>query len=799
MNINLRSNSAQMEISKGEATSFQPEEKPKLIVRICDFLVSFSLFMIFLGLPVFFVGATFQGLAFEKQIYFYFWLLLALVSWAIKSVALGEMKIRRTSLDIPILAFLFVYLLATVFSVDRWHSFWGSFGDPSRGLAGVLALVLAYYIIFSNFSFKKIRLVLGALVLSNLALAVWTTLGIMNVNFLPEKISRFAPLSLIGSFSGLTVFFSLMIPLVVTAIVKSGQEMANKIFKIFSSAILFAVLALNLFLLLALHSFVSTAGWIAVLAGTVLFLVFVLSRIIRLPRSSWNWLPMAVFLVIIAFFMGGKLVNVARVNLPVEVSPNYQMSWDIARGALRDNFFLGSGPASYGYDFSRYRPQEFNLNSLYNLRFYQGSGAFFEALPTVGAAGTFFLVLIVLSFTGIGIYLLAREKNKDKVYSLGFFSAAAIFLVNLFGSRIEGPILILGTLVAMVSLATLFKESETEERHLSLSLKASPKFALALAFVVVVISASVIFLFVFLGKIFAADVYAGASNQNRAVSESVINKMARAIGLYDKEARYYVQLAQVYLALANQEALKSEQGKDLEKIKAYLNNSIISVNQAKELADHDVAVAEAAAQIYENAGFYAADSFGMAEESYRKALELEPHNPAFFLKLGQIKLNSAAAKKEEQEKKQLVEEAKKLFQQSVDEKNNFDPGYYNLALSQEALGDLDAAIENMGKAFYLDRSSINYAFNLGRLYQTRGKSGDEKIAESLFKQVLGVNDKEVNAHLQLGFLYQKTKEREKALEEYQKVLDLLPSDAADARERVGKFMENTRNGVENND
>ena len=72
--------------------------------------------MLFLGVPLFFTGLTFQGLAFEKQIYFYFWLLLALVVWATKGVIAGEMKIRRTPLDIPILAFWLTYLLATIFS-----------------------------------------------------------------------------------------------------------------------------------------------------------------------------------------------------------------------------------------------------------------------------------------------------------------------------------------------------------------------------------------------------------------------------------------------------------------------------------------------------------------------------------------------------------------------------------------------------------------------------------------------------------------------------------------------------------
>jgi hypothetical protein len=61
----------------------KPEEKKSaLAVRVADAVANISFFMIFLGLPLFFTGITFQGIAFEKQVYFYVWILLALVAWA---------------------------------------------------------------------------------------------------------------------------------------------------------------------------------------------------------------------------------------------------------------------------------------------------------------------------------------------------------------------------------------------------------------------------------------------------------------------------------------------------------------------------------------------------------------------------------------------------------------------------------------------------------------------------------------------------------------------------------------------
>ncbi len=48
-------------------------EKKSTTVRIFEILISVSFGALFFGLPLFFLGKTFQGIIFEKQIYFYFW------------------------------------------------------------------------------------------------------------------------------------------------------------------------------------------------------------------------------------------------------------------------------------------------------------------------------------------------------------------------------------------------------------------------------------------------------------------------------------------------------------------------------------------------------------------------------------------------------------------------------------------------------------------------------------------------------------------------------------------------------
>ena len=796
VNVNFSRSAHEFKSRPGSNIESRPKNKPesKTIFSALDKVIIFSIFMIFFGVPIFFTGLTMQGIIFEKQIYFYFWVLLALISWVAKGVISGEMKIRRTPLDISILIFLAVYLLATIFSVDRWHSFMGLFGDPSRGFMNAVALFLAYYLIMSNFSLKLFRWAFGAIISSATLVIAWSTLAIFGVNFLPAKIAAYAPLSITGSLSGLGIFLAIVLPIIITAIFKISESGLLKIAKGSLLGLLFVVLISDIVLILALFGFIP---WVGLMIGFGFFVIFILSQIVR-PNKKFIGVAMVTFFILMAIVMAGENFKLAKISLPVEVYPSYSLSFQIAKESLKDNFFLGSGAASYGHAFSLHKPEVFNQNQLYDIRFYQGTGVVFEALSSIGVLGTLALLLVIISFIGVCIYLLAIKKEKDKVYSLGFVTSAIIFLISASLVKIDGVLIIFGAIISVLALAIIIRESDSEENYFNFSFKASPKYALTLAFIFTVVSMGVVYLFVFVGKIYASDIYAGKSMRIGAEnSETAIASLGRAISLNNKESKYYINVGQHYMVLANKEMLKDEKDINKDAIGQYLNQSIVATVEGKNLSPNDVATIEALAQMYENAGMYAEDSSKMIEETYNRGLELEPNNPNFILGLGKAKLNKMALTKDEEEKKKIANEAKDLFQKAVDKKNNFAPGYYQLAIVQGALGDLDKAIENMSNAAILDRSNINYFFNLAGLYQQRAKGDDEKIAESIFKEILGVNDKEVNTHFSLGTLYEKKGEKDKALEEYNKVLGLVPAESGEVKSKIEKMIENLKNGISN--
>lgn len=759
-------------------------------------IISVALVALFFGLPLFFTGMTFQGIAFEKQIYFYFWLLIGTVAWASKAVIVGEMRIRRTPLDIPILLFWLFYVLTAFFSVDRWHSFWGFFGDPSRGVISVTALVLAYYLLLSHFTPRRFAWMFWSFLCSGFLVAVWSFLVVMKLRFLPAAWEKFAPLSLIGTISTLGIFLAILVPLFLTALFILWRDDAfGKVSRGILTGFVLIGLAIALFLLLALYPFIS---WIVVLAGLSFFIIYVLAQIVH-PPERWVWVPMVVFVLVLAFLMIGQN-NLVRAQLPVEVTPNTNLSWQIAKDTLKEHFLVGVGPANYGYAFSMFRSQEYNLNALYTLRFYQGTGLFFEMLSTVGAVGTVLLLVLWLSFISIGLYLLTHEKQRNKLRSLGLWSAAVMFFAASFVAPVNGSLLVIGVLLSALALGVVLWESGSEERYLKLSLKAAPKFALALAFIFMVVSAGVAFLFVFMGKVFVADVYAGqavrlsASGPNRDSA----NLLLRAINTYPQEGRYYTRLGQEYMSLANLEAGKGEQDRSTDAVAFYVREAIAAGEQGRRLMPNDVLAAESLGLLYENAGLYASDALPKAAELYGRSLELEPHNPLYLLKLGQIKKLEGDAKPEGAERDGLYGEARDLFQQSIAEKKDLAVAHYNLAVVLSRLTETDAAIASAEEALRIERNNLNYQYNLGVLYQLRDGEGDRTRAEAAFKNILGTNEKLIDVRLSLGLLYEREGKGDAAVAEYEKILDIIPDDGADnvkqTREQIQKFIDNVRSG-----
>ena len=778
----------------------EPPQRESQTMRFFDGVITGSIALLFFGLPVFFTGNTLQGLAFEKQLFFYILVLLAVVSWALKGMIVGGIKIRRTFLDIPIAAFFGIYLVSALLSVDWWRSFWGGFGDPSRGMLNVLAMILSFYLILSHFQPKRFYLWLGSLVASSFVLTLWSYLVFLGVHFLPASVEKYAPVSLLGTTRALAFFLAAITPLIIVSMTQIPKKnLSMKILTVFLGVVLLATITL----LAPLYNFVP---WPAVLVGLGVYVIFILAQVVR-PGENWTWLPLATLILVFFVMMSGEM-NFFKINPPIETSPSIALSWVIAKESVKNSFFFGSGPGTFAYDFSLYRPVEYNYNiqALSQFRFAQGQGIFFEALPTIGVFGTFFLVVLVLTLVSFGFYVLSHNKDYNKVYSLSIWSTLLILVVGAFLVPLNSSLVALSALIIALALGSLLWESRIEPSYWQLSMRVSPKFALVSAFVLLVASAGTIFLFAFIGKAFIADILASKAVtdvQKSGEDRIATDRMRRAMTLMPKESQYKVVLAQVYLSLATLEVNKPTDKRNLTNLTSYVNAATDLLASAQEASPKDIGTRESLAQVYESKIVLAGPTKELLDPlqaAYEQAMALEPNNPIFPLKLGQVHESRASILKDVEQKAEL-QKAKDYFQQSIDKQSTFAPGYLNMALVKELMGDSrDGSIDLLRKALGYDSQSVDIAYHLGRMYRLRGSADDLKQAEDIFNALLRINDKNQNVRINLGLLYEATKRPTDAIKQYQTILDAVTGDddtAKSTRKQLQTLIDNVHAGKSN--
>src|SRR3989344_5620678 len=116
-----------------------------------DSIIRGIIYVLTFVLPILVTPWTFEPLEFSKQIVLFVLVAAALAAWLLKLLVLRSFRFVKTPLDIPILIFLLVYLIASTLSIDRIASFFGFYGSFSGNFFQILALVIFYYVVVNNF------------------------------------------------------------------------------------------------------------------------------------------------------------------------------------------------------------------------------------------------------------------------------------------------------------------------------------------------------------------------------------------------------------------------------------------------------------------------------------------------------------------------------------------------------------------------------------------------------------------------------------------------------------------------
>ncbi len=681
-------------------------------VKALDFVIITVIFLIFLLCPLFFTGLAAQGMGFEKIMLFYFLVLLGIVCWATKGIIAGELKLKRTPLDWPIVGMLAIFAISTILSVNHKDSLIGSYGNCAKSLVAALLFTLFYYLVVNNIDVKKIKLLFWSLAASSSLIIIYSLLQLSGIFTLPLDFTKSISFNPLGSLSALSMFAVMILPLLAIGAAQIREihfGLKNRIIPFFIKILLIIVIAGCLAVMAMLKGF---TFWPVAIVGIVIVLMFLLSKIIKVSRGNLA-IPLIVFASLIILLVLGNF-NFINLNLPAEVSLSRSASWDIAKSSLAKDPFFGSGPSTFYYSFSKYKGLDFNNSPLWNVRFDNSSGALFEFMANAGALGA--LAVIVVALIGLSICFIALIKTKSEEAQsilLALFASSVIALIFAMLFSVNNSFILFSVLVACLSVSSAIAIYPEKFKTVNLSLRTSPKYALALSAIFLTVSAGVVILFTMGVKMYLADVYAKESIQTGDVNQK-IEILERAIALAPYQDIYYINLANHYINLANQQA--AQQG-------GYENYLSLAIERAKkgvEISPNKAAVNEAMALIYENSAFYARGSLEWSENYYNKVIELDPNNPTAYVRLALINMARARQEADDEEKKYYIGEAIKKYELATQKKTDLAAGYYGKAIAYESLADNNEAIEQLKKAVISNRNNIDYRFELGRLYFNRG-------------------------------------------------------------------------------
>lgn len=746
------------------------------IANICDKLVRASLYLLVFILPTFFLPWTFEALDFNKQNLLIVLTLLAGLAWLGKMVASKQVILRRSFLNVLVLSYVVIYVLATFFSVDKIRSFVGASGLEKDGLVTVLCFVVLYFVIINNFrDMKAVKSLLYSYLLGAGLVTAWTLFVFLGV--LPSQLVPSQALNSIGTLNGLGIFlgaaFVLLCPLFLQAETeKGGTGKKNLVIKIVMAVI--AVLAL--FLLATIDNWTI---WAVFVPAVALILAFAIIRAHEIKNLGWLALPMAAFVVtIMLFFINTPIV----VRLPAEVMPSFSASGEIANQTLQEAPLLGSGPSTFVFDYVKYKPAGVNQTPLWDVKFDRSASRALTMLTTTGLFGIISWLFIIIFLAVQSVVNLIKEKSG--ALWLNQLAVAAAWFLLLIAKFIYSSNL---TLEFSFWVLTALLVVMTSHKFWEISLGNAPRVSLILSFFLALALILTVSSFYLIGQRYAADAkFVQALNSlNRG------EDLTKATELFDSAAAlnqrndvYLRTLAQSLQAQINQELAAAPSEEGAKKIQGLVAADINVAKRATELSPQNSANWATLASIYQTIMPIVPGADEWATSSWQKAIEFEPESPVFYTELGKVYVSMAdllSPNLQSEDKntkgdaeakiKEDLAKAEEQLNKAIEIKADYAPAHFELALVYSRQGKIKEAIGKL-EAIKADLpNDIGVAFQLGLLY-AQNKENDKAIAE--LERAIKLAPQFANARWYLAALYEETGKKDLAIQQLEEILKTNP-------------------------
>lgn len=671
INLKIIKNPIRNEISNGASrTSLEK------IAKTCLYLLIFLV-------PLFFLPLTISPLEINKQVLVAFLVFITFICYLIRSLNTRRIVYPKSFLALAVLVVWLVVGISAVVSRAPWFGVFGNFIQPDAFLAFsvyALAFFLAA-IFFSKENLPKIGLCFFAGLLLTL---IFGWLQIFGKFILPWDFSQQPGFNSIGSVFSWGIFIAFGLTMFVAVL--TSQKL-TKLLKIILSLVALLILATLIVLNFQLL-------WIG-----LALVMFLLAAIKFAGREQMT--PPLVLIIISLFFVLINPYLPSLIAVPTEIRPNFPATLSVIKGVLTGSqIFLGSGPATFSFDYARFRPQALNQTDFWPIRFSQGFSFLFSIPVTLGIVGILAFLFLIFSFVRQSLRVL-REKNFLAVVAGISLLIIFLFIYPAFFTQLLFVFMGLGLLVigTKKSLEIDFYEGNKWQR--------TRGFAIFL--IAILLLAFVLFSFYLTGQKYLAAVYYGKGVLNTSLDDSLDN-FSKAVRL-DSQSDQYLRIFSQALILKGNDIIKENPQNLGVQLQNLIAAAINSSRQAVTLNPLDALNWSNLANIYENLiPIQIKDADVFAEQNYKKAIELEPQSPQRFVDLARALMVS----------KGKLDEAKSNLEQSIGLKADYLPAHYLLGILYQQNNQIDQAQSEFEKVVALNENYSNARYFLGLIYDQKG-------------------------------------------------------------------------------
>ncbi len=673
-----------------------------LSLKLCDWLVKYSIYAAIFLTPLFFLPWTADVLDFNKQALLLLLVFVALFSWMLKTLISGKLEINVSKMHIVIGVLFLVYLLSAIFSANRYGSFWGWPQITSESLVSLLAFVLLYFLISNTFSKRRIFISVIILSASFLIAEVIGFLQLLGLFIIPFNFTKSITFNTVGSVGSLGFLAAILLPLTIVMLIVSKKWWR----------VLFVVQLILSFLILLSVNY--SIIWWVVIVGSVLVAVF---GIIKRNLFDGRWMAIPMFFLAVSLFFILLNPQISWISQKAnEIFLSQKSSSVISLQAIKENPILGSGPGTFSYNFSKFKDPSFSQSSLWSVVFSQASSKVLNDFASTGILGLIALLAFMALpiFYGVKFLVFEEELSPDnpssKVYwilTLGVLTALVTQFVTYF---LYNSNFVLG-FVNFFMIAILMGLINFERKQYEL--KPSSVLTLAVTFIFTLVFIFGFGLLILNGQRYVAEInyYNGLVFWQAGDKTAGQKSLETAASLNPSSDLYFKQLSQLYLFLLQdklQDTMEVVQGvptdEEKNKVQILIANSVNAAKIATDLNPKNASNWANRGYIYQSLNGLIGDSTTWAMSSYEEALKLDPNNPYLFSQQGIvdfISVSTLGTDKADQ-KNQLLASAKDKLEKAVALNSNYSYALYYLGLVYDALGQKDKAIAEFTKVQQLN-------------------------------------------------------------------------------------------------